>query len=127
MTKGHGVVENDYVTLWIEDDILVILYKKDSVIGLDAAKEIMALIKNFTHGVPHLVLSYNKNIKTISKEAREFFATKEGCEGIIKGAIVVDSGFSKIIGNLFLSVNKPVVEGKLFSNREEAVEWLKKE
>jgi hypothetical protein len=127
MTKGHGIVENDYVKLWIEDGILVILYKKDSVIGLNAAKEIMALVKKIRKGISYPVLSYNKNIKAISKEAREFFATKEGCEGLVKGAIVVDSGFSKIIGNLFLSVNKPVIQGKLFTNKEEAIEWLNQE
>jgi hypothetical protein len=119
-------VENDYVAIWMEDNVLVMVYKKDSVIGIDAAKEIAAFCRNFTKGIPYPVLSYIKFVKAISKEARDFFASKEGCEGLTKGALMVDSGFSKIMGNLFLTVHKPIIPGKIFTDRKEAMEWLKK-
>jgi hypothetical protein len=127
MTTGHGIAENAYVRIWKEDGILVVVYKKNTVIGLEVAKEITTFCKNYSGDVSYPVLSYIQYIKVISKEAREYFACKEACEKIIKGAVIVDSGFSRILGNIFLTIDKPAVPSKMFTNKEEAIKWLKKE
>jgi hypothetical protein len=41
------MAENGYVTIWIEDGIFVVAYKKGSVIGLEAAKEVVAFCKEY--------------------------------------------------------------------------------
>jgi hypothetical protein len=122
---GKEVCENDYVAFWMEDGILTGMYKKDVVIGLEAAKEIVALRKKFTLGVAYPALAYIKYVKTISKEAREYFAD-EGTDLLVKLALVTDSGFSKILGNIFLELDKPLTPTRMFTNKEEAVEWLRK-
>jgi hypothetical protein len=123
---GEGFVENAFITSWIEDGILFALYKKDAVIGLQAAKELVALRKNISKGASYPCLIYIKNIKAMSKEARTYFAGQEATEGIIKGAFVTDSTFTMVMGNLFLTLDKPLVPSKLFTNKKEAIEWLKK-
>jgi hypothetical protein len=43
-----------------------------------------------------------------------------------KGALLTDSGFSKILGNLFLLLDKPKMPVKMFTDIDEAIAWLKK-
>ena len=118
--------ENDYVSFWMEDGVLVGMYKKDVIIGLEAAKETVALRKKFTGGIPYPALAYIKHVKVISKEARTYLAD-EGSDELTKGALVTDSGFSRILGNMFLALDKPKMPTRMFTNKEEAIQWLKKQ
>jgi hypothetical protein len=40
-------------------------------------------------------------------------------------AVVVDSPMSKIIGNIYLGLNKPITPSRLFTDEKDAVEYLK--
>jgi hypothetical protein len=117
------VRENAYVRVWIEDGILVILYKKDSVVGLQAAMEIVALCEELSQGemIPPMV--YVKHLKVVSIEARKYFATKGASH--IRGAVMVDSGFSRILGNMFFAIDKPLTPLRMFTDKEEAIKWIK--
>ncbi|HXA02519.1 MAG TPA: hypothetical protein VNW99_11065 [Cytophagaceae bacterium] len=50
--------------------------------------------------------------------------SKEAGERISKAAIIIDSNFSMVIGNLFLTLNKPEAPAKLFTEKSTAVKWL---
>jgi hypothetical protein len=39
-------------------------------------------------------------------------------------ALVVDSGISKVLGNFFLSLNRPRFEMRLVRSSDEGVKWL---
>ena len=120
--KGESV-ENAYVTVWIEDNVIVILYKKDAVIGLEAAKEIVTLCEDLAQGVLYPPLIYVKHLKVVSVDARKYFA-KQGAAHL-RGAVIVDSGFSKILGNMFSMINKPLTPMKMFTDKDEAIKWIK--
>ena len=49
---------------------------------------------------------------------------KEGAECITASALLVESALSRMIGNIFLTINKPDVPVKLFTNEQEAKKWL---
>ncbi|MGZ3862413.1 MAG: DUF7793 family protein [Bacteroidia bacterium] len=66
-----------------------------------------------------------RNIKSISKEARDHFSIQNRETGINSFGVLIDSPLSRIIGNFFMGLNKPTVPAKLFTNEEEAVQWLK--
>jgi hypothetical protein len=117
-------VENDYVTVWIEDDILVILYKKDAVVGLQAAIEIVSLCEKLADGKLYPPLIYVKHLKVVSSDARKYFATKGSAD--LRGAVIVDSGFSRILGNMFFALDKPLTPLRMFTDKEEAIKWIKK-
>jgi hypothetical protein len=118
--------ENGYISLWIENEVLFGLYKKDCILGLEAAKEVVALRKNLTKGVSYLSLVYITHIKVVTKEARKYLANHAN-EELLKLAIITNSGFSKILGNIFLTIDRPKTPTRLFTNKEEAFVWLKKE
>jgi hypothetical protein len=67
----------------------------------------------------------SRQIKSISKEARDNFSIRNRETRINSFAVIIGSPLSRIIGNFFMGLNKPSVPAKLFNNEEEAVNWLK--
>ena len=118
-----GAVENAYVTVWIEDGILIMVYKKDAVVGLQAAIEIVQLCEKLSKGELYPPLVYVKHLKVVSADARKYFATKGAAH--IRGAVMVDSGFSRILGNMFFAVDKPLTPMRMFTNKEAAIQWIR--
>jgi hypothetical protein len=117
-------VENDYVKFWFEEGIIHGYYKKDCIISLKAAKEIVGLRLKFQQGKTCKGLIYITHIKMVTADAKEYLA-KEGYEGIEKAALISSSFFTTVIGNVFISINKPIRPTRLFRKKEDALEWLK--
>ncbi len=67
-----------------------------------------------------------KEIKSISKEARDHFSMRGRKPNVTAIAMLVASPLSKIIGNFFLGLNKPTVPTKMFTNELDAIQWMKR-
>lgn len=119
-------IENNVIKLWLEDDVIHLVYKRDCIISLDAAKEIVRMRLEYQKGLSYKGIAFISLIKTVTPEARQYLA-KEGSNGVTKVALIVSSSFTTILGNLFVSINKPLVPTKLFSTKEEGMKWLKNE
>lgn len=116
--------ENEYIKFWIEDGILFGEYEQNLNIDLHSAKQIVKDRITFCRGkdYPHVLLI--TGIKNTSKEARDYFST-EGIANMKSMALLTNSPISRTIGNFFLFFNKPKVPTKLFTSRDEAIEWSK--
>jgi hypothetical protein len=119
-------VENDHVKIWKEGDIVNVLYKPGSIWGIKAAKEAVALRLKFTEGKIYKAIAYIANVRTATPEAREYLSSAEAYEGVNKVAIVTHAPISTLLGNLFISINKPPKPTRLFKSKEEALKWLNK-
>ena len=107
---AHGIIENvlnDYSTLERED----VLEIKDANIKL-------------SNGQAYAVLVDSGVYTTISKEARELLASKEFAQKTIAKALLVHSLGHRIVGRFYIRINKPYTTTKVFSDREEAINWL---
>lgn len=62
---------------------------------------------------------------TITKEARDNATLIEDISALKASAVVVDNLAYKMIANFYLAFNKPKRPYKVFSKREEAIQWLK--
>ena len=71
-----------------------------------------------------LLLEY-KGIILPTLEAREFWASEENSKFTLADAFVMKSLPMKLIGNFYLNFNKPSKPTRIFSNRKEAISWLK--
>lgn len=111
-------------TIEVINEIAYIEFNKAIKIELEHAIEMVSIRKKATNNVPRLVIMDGTNIINVSKEARDYLSSEEATEGIIAGAFIVDSPLTKILGNFFLKISKPNKPSKLFTNREEAIEWL---
>ncbi len=76
-------------------------------------------------GVPHPLLCDLSNVVKITKDCREHFSGPVHAETYTVTALVVTNPISRIIGNFFMGLNKPVKKTRLFTDKDSALEWLK--
>jgi hypothetical protein len=119
-------LDTPYVHYELQRDLLIAKYKKDLKVNLDIAKEIIKERHEFTDHQPVVVLVYNQGVVRMDKKAREFLSSGDGVKGVIAAAIVVGSPFTSFMANFFVSVNKPKMPAKVFSDAEDAIKWLNK-
>ena len=72
---------------------------------------------------PLLIITGEYTLPTA--EARAYIATPESDPYASAEAYVVTSLSQKLVGNVYLSFNKPARPTHIFTSEEKAVEWLK--
>lgn len=118
--------ENNYVKIWIEDDILYSNYQKNIIIDLDIAKKIIEDRVKFTKGKNYPILIDFTNLHSVTKEAREYMNSPEGgLKGLLGGAFLSNSLVTTLFVNLYLKINQPTIPAKFFTKKEDAINWLK--
>ncbi len=63
-------------------------------------------------------------ISEISKEARDYFANERTASIQRATALLISSPASRVIGNFFMGLNKPISPTRLFTDPHEAIKWL---
>ena len=119
-------LDTPYVYYEVKDGILIATYKKGNKINLDIAKKIVEDRLKFTGNKSMAVLVHNHGVLSMDKEARDYLSSAAGSQGLKAGAIILDSEFTSMLGNFILSVSKPVIPAKLFTNVSQAMKWLQK-
>lgn len=119
------MLETPYMKLWKRDEILFCTYSDKLEIDLEIAVHCVKTRIEFSEGKSYPVLIRLQGIRSVNKEARDYFSD-EGSKLITAGALLISSPLTKILGNIFMHINKPDVPTKLFTNETEAKEWLKK-
>jgi hypothetical protein len=122
---GNKIIENEFLTLTIENNIILGVYKVNSQIDINAAKLCIQDRILLSNNKIYPTLVDTRNIKFINKEARDYFASNEGVKLLSAAAILVDSFFSKILVQIFITYSKPSIPTKMFSKKDEALKWLK--
>lgn len=111
----------------IEEGILLNHFKAGENIEIDDFRELRKVNMDLAEAKPYTVLGMADELTSFSKEAREWLASKETVGLKIAKAIVISSLGQRIIGNFYIKVNQPYTKTKLFTKREKALEWLRKE
>ncbi len=63
-------------------------------------------------------------VSEISKEARDYFANERTASIQRATALLIGSPVSRVIGNFFMGLNKPISPTRLFTDPQKAVQWL---
>ena len=63
-------------------------------------------------------------VSEISKEARDYFANERTASIQRATALLISSPVSRVIGNFFMGLNKPISPTRLFTDPREAIKWL---
>ncbi len=63
-------------------------------------------------------------IPEISKEARDYFANERTSSIQRATALLISSPVSRVIGNFFMGLNKPISPTRLFTDPQKAIQWL---
>jgi len=107
-----------------EDGIVHCVAKPEAYITLEDAQENIQAISKIAKGIKSPVLVDIRKSSGASKEARKYFSSPEVATVQSAVAMLIDSGFSKLMGNFFIGLNKPLFPLKLFTNMDEAIKWL---
>lgn len=113
-----------YITMWMEEDIICCKYADDLHVSLEIAKSCVEGRIFFSKGKSSALLIDMRGIKSITKDARKYMASV-GATLVTAGALITGSPLNRTIGNIFLTIDKPPVPTKLFTNEQKARQWLK--
>lgn len=110
----------------VHDDLLI-EFKVKKNINLQASDvwESRDLSVNHIPGKKFYVLFEGDDDAEISGDARRAGASEEYSKHVAALALYSNKSYERIIGSLFLKINKPKVPTKFFDNREEAIAWLR--
>jgi hypothetical protein len=62
----------------------------------------------------------------LSREARAEYSRPEVARGIMAMAVLVDTTGSRILGNLFITLNRGKIPTRIFTDESLAIAWLKR-
>lgn len=117
------LLQNNYVKIELYHSILVATWQNISI-DTNIAKDAVKSRLEVSSGISYPVLINIKSVIKVTKEARDFLASEEGCRGVTASAIVVNSALTSMIGNFFIRVSKPLVPTRLFTDENAAIKWL---
>jgi hypothetical protein len=110
---------------WIEEDgIIRTRARVGAIIDINEAKENSQAVSELARDLTCPLMVDIRNVKIITKEARHHFSIKDRETRINSMALVIHSNISKMIGNIFITFNKPSVATRLFVNEKNALKWL---
>jgi hypothetical protein len=121
--------EYETVSFWREedDDILFFKYAPRLEMTIDVAKAIVQSRLDYCQGVPSYMVIDATNIKSATKEARDYMNSREGgLKGVLGGAFLSNNVMATLAINLFLKVSNLPVPAKFFTDKGEAIKWLRK-
>lgn len=111
----------------IENDIIFFKYKPSIEIDLQTARDLVQCRLDYTNQECVYTLIDFTNVKSVSKEARDYMNSPEGgLKGILGGAFLSNSVVATLFVNLYLKVSNPSIPAKFFTNSGDAINWLKK-
>lgn len=119
------LAENEYIIFWDDDNVLAQRFKV-SKIGLEEAKSVVAL-RHTIQKDQRLFFADISKVSSVSKEARDYFASSYATDKVIAVAFYTSSIISRMLVTFFLAFNRPDVPSKIFSDEQEAMQWLRQQ
>ena len=66
-----------------------------------------------------------RHAKAMDRDARTYYAGPETAHRQLAAALLIESPLSRVLGNFFLGLNKPLVRTRVFTSEREALAWLR--
>ena len=110
----------------IYDDLLIVfkIKKNKTLLATDVWTSRDQSVDHIP-GKKFLVLLEGDEQAAISGDARRAGASAEYAKHVAALAIYSPKSYEKVMGSLFLKINKPVVPIRFFDDRDEAIAWLR--
>jgi hypothetical protein len=122
-TMKQTLIENEDLAIELEDGIIIGIFKPEHI-DIEIAKKLVKYRIQATAGKHFPTIVNIKSVKSSTKEARDFFASEKGCEGIIATALIIDSPLGSMIGNFYINISRPLRPVRLFTDEAKAKKWL---
>ncbi|HEX8517154.1 MAG TPA: hypothetical protein VF868_13235 [Bacteroidia bacterium] len=106
------------------DGILNIYLRPNKVLKQNDGEDIVKGLAAMGNGKKFLLLFTAGEDTSVSTEARYYASTPEANKYTIASAFVVRSIAQKLLGNAYVTFNKPITPTRIFTDEAEAVRWL---
>ena len=129
--ENPNVVETKHAQyVWEEgDNIVYININEGAIIGIEEAHQAVDIVINMIRGRVdkfYLLLDLSL-IQKITREAREHFARTDHEMVQNASAFITNSIISEVVGNFLIGINKNKLPTKLFKEKNDAINWLRKQ
>lgn len=112
--------------IWLlNDGILRQECVPNTELTLQDAQELITAHVKLSNGKPRPVLIYMRGVKSVTREARQYFGESLTRQYMSAVALLANSAVTKVIGSFFLRFHKTDSPVKLFGSETEALKWLK--
>jgi len=121
------MISNNAIEIKIEDGVVLGIFLDGASIDFNVAKDCIRIRLLLQDKKIMPLLLDIRNLKELSKPARDLLASSEGLKAISAGALLTDkSFFLHTLGSIFFRLSKPKIPHKMFHDRKQAIAWLKK-
>jgi len=121
------IFETHDAKIWLRTDgIIQISVRPQAETNLDDAIENINIVSKFSKDKKHSLFLDIRQAKFITRDARNYFSGEESQKYISALAILIRSPVSRVMGNLFIGINKPPYPVKLFTSEDSTIQWLKR-
>jgi len=93
---------------------------------LENTEEMLRSFVAIRKGVHPLLMNVAR-VRSVSRDARRLLASPETGALVHGVAVVVATPVSRVIGNLYLTLNQPTVPTRLFDTQDEGLAWLREQ
>lgn len=109
-----------------EDGIIVQRLRNNAKQTLADARENIDTFIALAAGEKHPCLVDSRAALSAEPGVREYYAKPESTRYTLALALFVGSQATRVIANLFLTLNKPSMPTRMFTSEAEALEWLRR-
>lgn len=99
----------------------------NSDIDVEHIRQLKEINKRLTGGAKYAVLVNSGMMTSITAEARELSADKDFQQETVAKALLIRSFGHRLVCRFYIKVNKPHIKTQIFSDRNEAIAWLKEQ
>lgn len=112
--------------VWVGDDgIARVIHFPGVELTLTGAQETMAAYLKVSKGSKLPLLVDTKEMKSMTRESRLYYASEETAKTGRAVAIIVGTPVSKVLGNFYIGLSNPHLPSRLFTSEQDALAWLK--
>jgi hypothetical protein len=115
--------ENEWAYMEIRKHYFYVQYKPDTQLDAEAARQVLRDCIELAGDKIYPAMTNIIQMPPHDKSVRDVFAN-EGSSSTTANAILVSSTFSMIVANFFLSLNKPAIPTRIFTDESKAAKWL---
>lgn len=109
-------------SVWLGDDMIVRIVSKEGVNGeLEDAMDGVWAYKEVTGGAPRPLLIDMTGSRSISREAREYYASLDIAPAV---ALLATSPLARVLANFVIGLYGSAVPTKVFDDEAGALAWL---
>ena len=124
MKEKDRYLENEYVEIWFENGLVHEIFKPGCVLTMYAAKVIVRDRLYVSGQKISPIFIDLRNMVTADNASRAFLATRESQEYLSAGALLISNEIQRLLMNLWLKINKPLIPTKGFTDETKALTWL---